>query len=209
MQRRESLDVDGGTELCTFCYPSEEEDILYEDDKVYVMPALGQFVEGYLLLINRDHKECFAEVIDDDRKRVKDRVKEVLEDEYGSYCFFEHGRVGSCLDRASNRICYHAHIHALPVPQDFTGRVEEDFERIPVDDIREVSGLREEHPHYFYLETFNGRKSFFAVDRNVERQYMKKRACEAMGISEEKADYVNHPFREKMRKTAQKLENRI
>ncbi len=209
MKRREELGVSDDTNLCSFCYPSREEEIIYDDDNVYVMPALGQFVEGYVLMINKEHEECFAGVIDQERRSVKNRLKDVLIREYGSYCFFEHGRIGTCLNRAENRICYPAHLHCLPIPEDFTSAVEEEHKRIGIEDITEVAQLRRKYPHYFYLETFNGRKSFFIVEESVERQYMKKRACEALGIPVEHADYTEYPFHRKMTDTAESLKPRL
>lgn len=207
MKRREELDTDA--DVCRFCYPSRDEDILYEDENVYVMPSLGQFTEGYLLLINKEHEECFGRVIDPERKKVKDRIRDVLEEEYGSWCFFEHGRVGSCLERGEKKICYHAHLHCLPVKKDFSDRLDREFKKIEVDEMSEIKELAEEHPHYFYLETFNGAKNFYIVEKNVERQYLRKRACEALGLPTSHANWRENPFKDRMEATVDRLKDKI
>jgi diadenosine tetraphosphate (Ap4A) HIT family hydrolase len=173
------------------------------------MPSLGQFTEGYLLLVTKDHVECVAEAADGNFADVKERVADVLEDVYGTYGFFEHGRIGSCYQQQQNRICFHAHLHALPLPTDFSKTVERDFEGRSVDSITELANHRERNPHYLYVETADGRKRFFDVDSDIERQYLRKRACKSLGLPTEYADWKRYPFREKMERTTDELRNHL
>lgn len=200
MQRWKNLNTEKDPEdlgICTFCYPAPTQGttppILYEDEEVYVMPALGHFRNGYVLLITQDHADCYGDVANEHKNRVKERVREVLTDTYGSCCFYEHGRVGSCLARSENRICYHAHLHCLPIPENFTDRLASEFERVSVDEWTDIVDLSEEYSHYLYLETDDGEKSFFVVEDSIERQYLRKRACEALGHDTELANWVENP----------------
>lgn len=205
MKRREEVDADHSMNLCRFCYPSEEEYVLYEDDSVYVMPSRGQFVPGYLLLISKPHADCMAAVVDDRIKRAKDGIAEVLEAKYGSAAFFEHGRTGSCYDRAENRICYHAHLHCLPVAADFTDEIANEFDGRRVTDVRQIADMQSESPHYLFVEPDDGDAKFFSVTGSIERQYLRKRACDAIGLDESEADWKKNPYWDRMAETAGEL----
>lgn len=191
-------------DLCDFCHPKEERSIVYENDSVYVMPSLGQFTEGYLLLISKEHKECVAEISDSSLLRVKEAIGDVLERLYGSACFFEHGRVGNCYQKAQNRICFHAHLHCLPVPS-LIDLVEQDFKSYQIDSVSELSKYREKHPHYLYVDE-GAEKRFFAVDDDIERQYLRKKACNSLGLPQEWSDWSAYPFKKRMQVTADKIE---
>jgi diadenosine tetraphosphate (Ap4A) HIT family hydrolase len=209
VKSRAELDVSDEADLCTFCYPPEDRKILYEDEKVYVIASLGHFIPGYLLLINKEHVDCFAEVWDEDRIEVKNKIRQVLEEEYGACCFFEHGRTGSCIDRGTNKICYHGHVHCLPIKEDFSTLIEEDYDRIEVQNLNELSELREKHPHYLFLEAGSGKKKYFPVDEYAESQYLRKKACESLGLDKEKANWRKNPFRSKMKNTSGTLSEKL
>lgn len=204
MQTRSEGDELGDIELCDFCYPREERSIVYENESVYVMPSLGQFTEGYLLLISKDHKECVAEVSDPSFESVKSSIGDALEHLYGASCFFEHGRVGNCYQKSQNRICFHAHLHCLPAPS-LIDLVEEDFKSYQIDGIAELSKYREQHHHYLYVDD-GTEKRFFPVDEDIERQYLRKKACESLGLPQEWSDWSTYPFRERMQVTAEDIE---
>ncbi|PSQ50083.1 hypothetical protein BRD15_02330 [Halobacteriales archaeon SW_6_65_15] len=206
MKRYEDVDPDDSLGLCEFCYPSRSRTILYEDESVYLMPSLGQFVEGYLLLISKQHRNCIADVTDDHLESVKQTVANQLAETYGSYCFFEHGQIGTCYQRAQSKICYHAHLHCLPVPVNFISEVAEDFDSISMSEFGELSALKEEHPHYLFVETYDGEMGFFPVEDEIERQYLRKQACEALELPKELADWKEYPNREKMKCTGRELE---
>ena len=204
MRRRESLDLEAPNNLCAFCYPSESRDILYEDDQFYVMPSLGAFREGYLLLLSREHRECVADVANQQFEWVKEGIADTLDNVYGNYCFFEHGRVGNCYQKSKDRICFHAHLHCLPLPDEFVDAVAEDFEAIEIDDISNLSDIRDSHPHYLYVET-SSKNVLFPVEEHIERQYLRKKACETLDIPTEYADWQTYPFRNRMTKTTGEL----
>lgn len=191
--------------LCFFCHPSSERQILYEDDEIYVIPSLGHFTPGYLLIVYKEHRDCFADVVSESHQNVKDMVRGVLTEEFGSCCFFEHGRVGSCFEKGTHKICYHAHLHCLPIETDFTDQVSKNYDRIRIDEWTDISEHREKNPHYFYTEMDSGEKSYFIVNDNPERQYLRRQSCKALGIAEECANWEEYPYRHRMKKTAKRL----
>jgi diadenosine tetraphosphate (Ap4A) HIT family hydrolase len=104
---------------CRFCTQPEKERILFETENFYVMVSLGPIVEGYLLIVTKQHiGACFniPPNIITEFLELKDLVRRILISHYGSCIFFEHGKVGSSLKfNYSNKHCYHAHLHCVPV----------------------------------------------------------------------------------------------
>src|SRR4051794_11724211 len=90
--------------------------ILEESQSFYVKPALGHFVEGYCLVISKDHLRTMAELEPPEAGELEyllGRVSSQLRILYNrNVCVFEHGtvcpayRAGSCVD--------HAHMHVIP-----------------------------------------------------------------------------------------------
>lgn len=105
-------------EICRFCYPPEKERILYTTEHFYVMVSLGPIVEGYLLIISKEHIGACLHLPEDywdEFKALKDKVKDILTRVYGGCIFYEHGKTGSCILEGLDHIhCYHAHLHCIP-----------------------------------------------------------------------------------------------
>lgn len=214
MKRLEDLDLDPGRafddlDLCKFCYVSPDEAVLHEGEETYVLPALGQFVEGYVLLVHQEHVDCFAEAVTERTVEARRRIRSALTDVYGSCCFFEHGRTGACFQRGSEKIDYHAHVHCLPVAADFSDRVTADFDHVAVDDWSEIAALAERNPHYLYVETDDGSKQFYPVQERIEAQYLRKRVCEELGLPTRYGDWSEHQFPERMADTIERLGARL
>lgn len=192
-------------DLCRFCYLAPNEEVLFENENVYVLPSVGCFVEGYCLLLHQEHKECFAEAADPSIRAAKYRTRQTIEAIYGNCVFYEHGRTGNCFTRGNCKIEFHAHIHCVPVDVDISETLAQDFQQIVLDDWTEIRDFAQNHPEYLYFETDDRRKYFYPVNQNIERQYLRKRICEAVGMSDKYANWREYPFEEKMDRTAQKL----
>lgn len=91
--------------------------VLHETDNFLVVPTIGQMgIEGYLLVLSKEHKIGVGDVADSQHKELRDVVdhtRSVLQQQYGvPSLVFEHGprvcgvRGGGCLD--------HAHLHVVP-----------------------------------------------------------------------------------------------
>ena len=50
--------------FCRFCNPPDKDRILYETENFYVMLSLGPIVEGYTLLVTKQHVGCCADIPD-------------------------------------------------------------------------------------------------------------------------------------------------
>lgn len=111
---------------CRICY-----DLLYQDaaqtwneplfktQNFVVLPSLGALVEGWLLLIPKEHFICMGALPDsivDEMQEIKQTICSTLLKSYGQVCVFEHGpskaklSVGCGVD--------HAHLHIVPLEFD-------------------------------------------------------------------------------------------
>jgi inosine/xanthosine triphosphate pyrophosphatase family protein/diadenosine tetraphosphate (Ap4A) HIT family hydrolase len=90
--------------------------VLYEDDDFVVMPPLGQFIEGGLLVLSRQHFPSFAYLPPDKLERVGHLltvIRRELAALYGTApVIFEHG---SAPQRSKGVCCVdHAHFNIFP-----------------------------------------------------------------------------------------------
>jgi inosine/xanthosine triphosphate pyrophosphatase family protein/diadenosine tetraphosphate (Ap4A) HIT family hydrolase len=92
--------------------------VLYEDEHFVVMPPLGEFMEGGLLLLSRKHLLSFAHLpalLYEHLERLMQAIGRVLLRRYGvPPLFFEHGPAPEW----SKGVCCvdHAHINIFPAP---------------------------------------------------------------------------------------------
>lgn len=192
---------------CLFCDISDrrvaleghpEHVILFESDNFYVKPALGHFVEGYSLVIAKDHVRTMAELNPEESNELSGVVKEIakrLHLLYGARsCVFEHGaacpgnRAGSCID--------HAHMHVLPVCCDIT----EQLSVLPNRRISDVHNLMEvvaRSESYIYYESPAGSRTVYTCDRRVPSQFMRRLICERLS-NERSWDWRVSPYPDEM-----------
>ena len=92
---------------------------LLESQNFVVIPSLGALVEGWLLLVPKDHYLCLGALPNElipEFQMMKHNVSELLHQKYGSVVIFEHGParpsagVGCSVD--------HAHLHLVPLEFD-------------------------------------------------------------------------------------------
>lgn len=100
--------------ICPYLVP-ERNRILYENDKFVVLPSLGSFIEGYLLLFPKVHLPSIAQLDRRDLLELEcllNKVTKIITSEYGKPLVFEHGSLSSA-NRAGASID-HAHLHVVP-----------------------------------------------------------------------------------------------
>lgn len=121
-----------GTRVSRFVTPPRSR-FLFESADFLVFPALGSFVEGYLLVCPRAHVPSCASLdpaMLGKLERLLGAVGLIIEKHYGGYVVFEHGmatcdkRAGGCID--------HAHLHVIPGNFDLLGALSEQCEPEPL-----------------------------------------------------------------------------
>lgn len=110
----DTASVDASTRNEVFNKP-----LMVTDDFI-VVPTIGSFVPGYLLVIPREHIYSLGELGETRLVHLEeflDRYVSALEFEFGPrYLVFEHGSGGP--DRPGGSCVRHAHLHLIPVGEE-------------------------------------------------------------------------------------------
>jgi diadenosine tetraphosphate (Ap4A) HIT family hydrolase len=89
---------------------------LFESANFVALPSLGSLVEGWLLLVPKEHFISIGALptaLASEMELIKHEIASSVERQYGSVCVFEHGpsaanhNVGCSVD--------HAHLHIVPI----------------------------------------------------------------------------------------------
>jgi diguanylate cyclase (GGDEF)-like protein len=158
-----------------------------ESDNFAVLPALGHITPGHLLLCTKPHWLCMAQIapiLFDELEGILAATCARVSKVYGTKVLvYEHGqmspedRCGACVE--------HAHLHILPVSGEVDERMRATIRTSYAE--REIA-LFDELPSMVggegYLLLFDTHGSrFFYPAPIVASQYLRKQACDAMGLS--------------------------
>jgi len=90
--------------------------IMHETENFVVLPALGSFVEGYVLIVSKEHYHCAGKLPEKAFNELFGLIKKVKRSILTTYqlgsVVFEHGAI-SCLNKFGGCID-HAHMHVVP-----------------------------------------------------------------------------------------------
>lgn len=180
--------------------------IVISTENYVVMPTVGCFREGYLLIVTKKHYYSFADVpleMMEEIERLIERVKALLRDLYGQNVIcFEHGgavcsmSMGSCID--------HAHLHILP----YNGRLTEEIKPFALKS-KQIEGLSNLRQYVAsntpYLLWQDADDSMFVVDSGfVPSQFLRRVIAAHYGIPN-KWDWRQYPFVDNMEKTIKNI----
>jgi len=187
--------------FCNYCCLAEDENLLLETENFYVVPTIGGFVEGYLLLISKEHLGSLAEIKKsqiEEFENLKKKCKKILIKIYDGCIFYEHGRTGMSVN--------HAHMHAVPVNIDFLGDLSVLFGTyIKVNQWNDVVKLSISHPHYLYYENCIKNNKYFFPVKKIESQFFRRILAEKLHLPEGVYDWRKYPFFDNARKTVKKI----
>lgn len=159
---------------------------VYEDDRFVVMPTLGAFVEGYVMIVTKTHYDCVGkmpleEIIAIDRLLgvIKERIKRI----YGTEVIcFEHGSV-SCANKFGGCL-NHAHLHILPCNVSLIEEISE--YDLKISKLPSLSMLHDqggaENP-YLFFEDVDGER-YMITGEYIASQFFRKLVANHMGLSE-------------------------
>ena len=92
---------------------------LFESPNFVALPSLGALVEGWLLLVSKNHFVSYGAMPDsliEELNEFKDSLSSILKGCYGSVVAFEHGP--SMSSRSVGCGVDHAHLHLVPLQFD-------------------------------------------------------------------------------------------
>ncbi len=199
---------------CPYCDAFENgfkygEKALYESDNFIVFPALGQIVEGYLLIVSKKHYISMGQVpsgLYSELDSVCRKVREVLSDNYEIPLFFEHGAVsqikkgGCCIE--------HAHLHAVPIEVDIMDELAGRFEYSKIKSFFKIRRQFKKGISYFYYESNLGERYLFEISEIVPSQYIRRVIANKVGRPE-RWNWKNCFGLDELLRTVDKLEGKF
>lgn len=186
---------------------------LFETANFAVLPSLGSLVEGWVLIVPRDHFICMGALSAGlwlELKGLKAVIAASLAQQYGEICAFEHGahapnrQVGCGVD--------HAHLHLVPVPTriDLTKAAEE---FLPIE-VRWLPARFEacqsafsKGEDYLYVEQPLG-AGRIATGAALGGQIFRKAIATQFGVSGE-FNWRQYPYLHNVRQTIRKMQRPV
>jgi XTP/dITP diphosphohydrolase len=184
---------------CAFCVELEDEfntvfselmgkrlrsRVVYEDEHFVVMPPLGEFMEGGLLLLSRKHILSFAHLpapLLEHLERLMRAIGHVLIQRYGvPPLFFEHGpapewsKGGCCVD--------HAHINIFPAAVRLHPHLAERMS-FPLPSLAGLARLQRSEFGYLFIQENDGSRRVYD-GHLVPTQLVRRIVTSAIGCPE-------------------------
>ena len=197
-------------EDCVYCkdFSSGCSRIVYESQHFLVVPTVGEFITGYLLIIPKRHTMSLAEFTEvefSEFLQVLDDVRYILDLTYktSDFLIFENGTGKSGKGKAKDSIV-HAHIHIAP-------------SRLTVNKIKDISGFHFDTIKYDEIPQFANHsylliKDFddsWAISSNpnlyIPRQYIRQLLAEEHEITGNQWNWREYPFYELITQTKQEI----
>ena len=198
-------------EDCFFCDPDRDR-VLYISEHFYVLLGLGPIVEGYVILVARQHIRSMFDLPTEIRaayEHEKQLLKSVINDTYGPSIVTEHGRIQACVsedEEAHDLMCYHAHQLFFPLTIELgdlskEGPFEKVFEGARLFEMS-PSTLQDED-EYLLFENSGGGTDVYKVNGKCPRQYLRYLVARSVGRPE-LANWQRYPGGEKIRRAREK-----
>lgn len=151
-----------------------EESILFENDKLYVIPDIAPLKLGHILIITNEHYTNFFSTpidIKKDVKKLQNNIRKLYKRIYNSdTLFFEHGSLkagdaGSSIE--------HAHLHAIPFTKSIKKELDKIVDTSPIKcNIINENNFSSEYS-YLYIENENDGNYIYKVDK-LPSQFLRK-----------------------------------
>jgi diadenosine tetraphosphate (Ap4A) HIT family hydrolase len=190
------------TRTCAFLPPPRER-FLFENDDFVIFPALGSFVEGYLLICPKTHVPSCAALDLEFLVKLEDLLavtRSILRAHYGPSIAFEHGlaslsrRAGGCID--------HAHLHIVPAALDVRSILTQEF---GTHELVRLSDLVLWRGHAYLLAQNNdGSGAVCDVPDHLPSQFLRRRIATALNL-EERWDWGAYLGLTEIRRTLDRL----
>lgn len=171
----------------------------------HIVPSLGSLVEGWTMIVSKEHLLCMGELSYDkidELLLVKKQLTQDISTIFGKSIAFEHGPsspggpIGCGVD--------HAHIHFVPVDIDLPKALSKlipflDLEWQEINDYRDVRSYFLRGLPYLYIEQPSG-FGYIATNMHFPSQFVRKAIADHLGIPDH-YDWNRYPFHQKMIRT--------
>ena len=197
-------------ENCRLCQKYKSEgSIIFENNNFWIAPALGQIVEGYLLIST---KKCYIGLSElpksllDELEILQKKVRKILLKYYTEPIFFEHGAIAS--HRKGGCCIEHAHIHVVPIDIDLFNDISRYFRPKKIKKLRHLTQQFSKQIPYIYYENQTGNKYLFELYKPIPSQYLRRLIALKLN-NPEKYDWRLYPEIDKFNKTFEKLSGKF
>jgi ATP adenylyltransferase len=185
-------------------------EVLFESEHFIVIPSLGSLVEGWLLIVPKQHYLSVSEITDykllEELTLLTSKVKVKLTSEYGTVVMFEHGakKIASSVGCGVD----YAHLHLVPIKFDLLKGLKK-FYNINYS-WQEISGINEinkftEHSEYLFFSDLDN-NSFITTNSDIPSQIFRKVIASYLDIPH-KYDWKENFEEDKIRATIKRLKN--
>ena len=182
--------------------------IIAESEHFIVMPTIGAFVEGYVMIVSKEHYECIAKMPEQyiyEIEQLIDRIRKYIQKTYimDAICF-EHGSI-SCRNQAGGCIT-HAHLHIVPCDVLMIEKVKayglnaktiSSFTSLQIYGKKDIS--------YLYFEDIN-REKYIIEEKVIISQFFRQLMACHVGLSSQ-WDWRQHFFLDKLKKTIEQMKS--
>lgn len=171
---------------CVFCADTPEKEAkltesVVESDNFRVFPTLGQIVEGYLLIVPKEHYACIGampEPILEELIELKQEVDKRVTKAYQKPIYFEHGGIGQTI--------FHAHMHVIPFPPEKEDKVFEVYRKdFPINrrlaSLKDLKDVWKKDGMYLYYEVNDHKFAFYT---HIVPMYARIVVANALGTPE-------------------------
>lgn len=174
---------------------------VYYSKHFFVVPTLGEFIKGYLLIIPIRHVTSMAEFTEEELAEFKEVLADVtymLQLTYGykEFLVWENGTGRGGIGKAKNSVV-HAHVHIAP-------------STLTANDIKNLSGFKFKEISYENFSSF-GNNSYLLIKKDdaswiindnpelyIPRQYVRQILAREYNIEGEQWNWREYPFEERM-----------
>jgi ATP adenylyltransferase len=185
---------------------------LLETDNFFVVPSLGAMVEGWLLIVTKEHHLCMGALKPKQITELNELslyIKSIVESCYGKVAIFEHGpaleklAVGCGVD--------HAHLHIVPttVPlvEQSNSWNDQPFDWVKVPGIIGATEHYLKQQSYLYVDQEISGALLYAGD-GITSQFFRKTIASHLNILSE-FNWRDNPNFSNIKKTVECLEPRL
>lgn len=183
--------------------PSPMNMVLYESEHFYVVPAKGALVEGYVMIVPKEHYLSFAALPKEqlvESMQVLADVQQIFGKIYGSNRFlvFEHGsgKEGTCKHEKS---IVHAHLHVMPYPPMMTKEILDRFQLEPIE-IEQISKYKDV-PYLLYTDSETDWHISANPNVYLPRQCIRQLVGDHIGLEGQLWNWRRHSFMKEIRNT--------
>src|SRR5665647_346197 len=184
---------------------------LFETENFKVVPSLGAMIEGWLLIIPKEHFLSFAYIESDqfeEFEALQTEVVRIIKDIYKTnVCVFENGAI-NCKSLVGCDVDY-AHMHYVPLNVDIKREISQYCNySLKWKKIFKISELKQflflKSP-YLYIQDNNGDNFVAGIDSPVS-QFVRQLIANKLGFPE-KFDWKKYPFEDKIVNTINRIKS--